>query len=88
MKGVLNPLVSEANPYIPITIAMTAAYHRRTYQYRRQAESTDVISRNPMFLFFLAGLGFSQPFCFAVCYPHILPSLLFFPVGRTIYRWN
>lgn len=67
MKGVLNTLVSEANTYIPITIAMTAAYHRRTYQYRRQAESTDEISRTPMFLFFLAGLGFSQPFCFAVC---------------------
>lgn len=70
MKGVLNPLVSEANPYIPITIAMTAAYHRRTYKYRRQAESTDEISRTPMFCFFLPGWGSPSPF--------VLPSFLFF----------
>ena len=76
MKGVLNPLVSEANPYIPITIAMTAAYYRSNHQYRRQEDSTDVNRELLMFLFFLAGLGFSQPFC------------CFFPVGRTIYRWK
>lgn len=78
MKGVLNPLVSEANPYIPITIAMTAAYHRRTYQYRRQAESTDEISRTPMFCFFLPGWGSPSPFVLRLAIRIFCPLCCFF----------
>ena len=88
MKGVLNPLVSEANPYIPITIAMTAAYHRRTYQYRRQAESTDVNREIRCFCFFLPGWGSPSPFVLRLVIRIFCPLCCFFPVGRTIYRWN
>ena len=78
MKGVLNTLVSEANPYIPITIAMTAAYHRRTYKYRRQAESTDVNRELRCFCFFLPGWGSPSPFVLRLVIRIFCPLCCFF----------